>query len=163
MAVANIRSQVQNASNDLVQLEKSLNDYVMKLDEGRDYLLEFISQVSAGDTVEAIQAAKIKSLLETTANRISVVQNKIQETGSLLGDEVPRRLQKIDGFINSISVEDQTPQVVHHIIDIGRNLEDISPRIPDLSKNLQQMEVPLGDIRSHMDTLMEKLNQAVGA
>ena len=163
MAVANIRSQVQNASNDLIQLEKSLNDYVMKLDEGRDYLLEFISQVSAGDTVEATQAAKIKSLLETTANRISVVQNKIQETGSLLGDEVPRRLQKIDGFINSISVEDQTPQVVHHIIDIGRNLEDISPRIPDLSKNLQQMEVPLGDIRSHMDTLMEKLNQAVGA
>ena len=163
MAVANIKSHVQNASADLIQLEKSMNDYVMKLDEGRDYLLEFISQVSAGDTVEATQAAKIKSLLETTASRITAVQTKIQKTGSLLGDEVPQRLQKIDGFVNSISVEDQTPQVVHNIIDIARNLEDISPRIPDMSKNLLQMEVPLGDIQAHVDTLNDKLTQEVGA
>lgn len=161
-AVANIRSHVHNASADLVQLEKSLNDYMMRLDEGRDYLLEFISQVSEEDTVDDIHGAKIKSLLETTESRITVVQNRIQETGGLLGEEVPGRLQKINGFVNSISVEDQTPQVVHHIIDIGRNLEDISPRIPDLRKNLLQLEVPLGDIRAHVDTLTEKLTRTVG-
>lgn len=160
MAIANIRSNIQEVHNDLNKLDNSLNNYLIKFDEGKVYLSEFISQADPEAVIDSTSALKIKNFLETTSNRINAVLKKISEMGSLLSEEVPPRLQKIDGFINSIPVEHQTPQVVNHMIEIGRNLEDIRPRIPDMSKNLQQIGVPVDEIRSNIDTLGDKL--AVG-
>lgn len=157
MAVANIRSHIQEACNDLNQLENSVSNYIIKFDEGKSYLSDFILQVDPGDIVDDTKAIKIKNFLESTSRRITIVLNKINEMGSLLGNEVPSKLQKIDIFIKNIPIEHQTPQVVHQMIDIGRNMEDIRPRIPDLGKNIQQIAVPLGDIQSNIDVLNGKL------
>ncbi len=162
MAVANMRSHIQNARTDLNQLENSLSNYIINFDEERVHLSGFISQIGSKDVKDNKTATRTKNFLETTSGRISAVLDKINEMGSLLGNEVPSRLQKVDGFIKSIPIEHQTPQVVHHMIEIGRNLEDIRPRIPDMSKNLQQLGVPLSDLKANIDTLSGKLTAMGG-
>jgi archaellum component FlaC len=157
MAIANIRSHIREAHNDLNKLDNSLSNYLMKFDEGKVHLSEFISQADSEAVIDSMSALKINNFLETTSNRINAVLNKIDEMGNLLIGEVPPRIQKIDGFIKSIPVEHQTPQVVNHMIEIGRNLEDIHLKVPDMSKNLQQISVPLDEIRANIDALSDRL------
>jgi hypothetical protein len=157
MAIANIRSHIQEVHNDLNNLDNSLNNFLIKFGEGKVHLSQFISQTDSEAVIDSTSALKIKNFLETTSNRINTVLRKIDEMGSLLSNEAPPRFQKIDGFIKSIPVEHQTPQVVNHMIEIGRNLEDIRPRIPDMSKNLQQIAVPLDEIRANVNMLSGKL------
>ncbi|NJD54053.1 MAG: hypothetical protein FIB07_14440 [Candidatus Methanoperedens sp.] len=157
VAVANIRSQIQEARNDLNNLENSISNYIIKFDEGKTYLSDFILQVDPDDKVDKAKIIKIKNFLETTSRRIYSVNDKIAEIGNLLDKEVPSRLQRVDAFIKSITKDQETPQVTHLIIDIGRNLDDIPPKLLDIGKNLQQIIVPLGDVASNIDMLNGKL------
>ncbi len=157
VAIANIRLHMQNIYADLNTLDNSLGNHVIKFGEGKNNLSAFISQLSSEDVVDDVQHKKIENFLQTTSGRINTVMGKINDIGKLLGNEVSQRLQKIDTFIKTVPVEQQTPQVANQMIEIGRNLEDIHPRIPDISKNLQQIGVPLGEIQVNIDTIIGKL------
>ncbi len=157
IAIANKRSQIQEARNDLDKLENSISNYNVKFIEGKSYLSDFIVQVDPEDKIDDSKAIRIKDFLETTSRRINTVITKIDEMGSLLEKEVPLRLQRIDTFMKNISADHQTQQIVHQVIDIQRNLEEIFPKIPDLGRNIQQLAIPLGDIQSNIEMLKGKL------
>lgn len=155
--LANIRSIMQNINTDLNTLDNSLSNHIIKFGEGKNNLSSFISQLGAEDEVDDSKADRIRNFLETAKNRINTVMGKIDGIGGLLSSETTQRLQKIDTLIKTIPGEQQTPQIVNQIIEIGRNLEDIYPKVPDISKNLQQIEVPLGEILVKIDTINGKL------
>lgn len=157
LALANIRSQMQNLYTDLNTLDNSFSNHIIKFGEGKVHLFEFISQIGIEDIVEDNKAKQIKSFIETASGRINTVLSKIDEIGNLLNTDVPQRMQKMDTFIKTIPVEHQTPHVVNQMIDITRNLENIRPKMPDISKNLQQIGVPLGDIQTNIEMLIGKL------
>ncbi len=157
MALANIRSHIQNVYGDLNTLDNSFSNHIIKFSEGKVHLSEFISQLGSEEAVDANKAEQIKNFLETVSGRINTVLGKIDEIGNLLNNEAPQRLQKMDAFIKMIPVEHQIPHIVNQMIDIGRNMENIRPKMPDISKNLQQIGVPLGDIQANINMLSEKL------
>lgn len=157
MAIADLKFHAKETSDDLNKLFNSLNNYIDKFYEGKSNIHEFISQVIFDDTIDNIYALKIKNFLDITLSKIDVVLDKINDLVTLSSIEVPEHLQKIDESIKSMPIENQSQLIKQDVIEIIRNIEIISHRVPEMSKNLQQIEMYLGEFRGNVEYTNKKL------
>lgn len=156
----NLRIQIQNISNDLSNLGNSFSNQTNKFGIDNDHLTEFIIQFGSKDTVDDKKSDKIKRFLDTTSGKINTVLGRINKIADLLNNETPPRLQKIDDFIKNIPYEYQTEQIQNHMAQIGGNLDNIRPKIPEISRNLHQIGIPLGNIQASLEQLSKKVEKA---